>query len=112
MQKTITRGEEFLIGWRFKWPDGSPKDLTNFNYRIQIRPFERSSTVIASWANGATEVNFLPAQGAIDLVIPPSTTSEFDFKRAVIDCWVVNASDTDGDRSPITDLILANGVSR
>ena len=112
MQKTITRGEEFFIGWRFKWPDGSPKDLTSFTFRIQIRPFVNSETVLAEWGVGSSEITFLPLQGAIDLNIPPLTTSEFDFKRAVIDCWVVNNVNTDGDRSPTTDLILKNGVSR
>jgi hypothetical protein len=110
METTIVRGEEFHIGWRFRWPDFEVKVLTGFSVAVQIRPFENSNTVIASYTEASQQIVFIPAAGAVDLYLSPSDTSVFDFKTAVIDCWVRNS--TDGDRSATTKLILTRGVSR
>lgn len=110
MDTTIIRGEEFHIGWRFRWPDFELKDLTGFSVSVQIRPFENSTTIIASYTEASSQIVFIPANGAVDLYLTPSDTAAFDFKTALIDCWVRNA--VDGDRSAMTKLVLTRGVSR
>lgn len=110
MESNITRGEEFYLGWRFRWPDFELKNLTGFSVSVQIRPFENSNTVIASYTEASPQILFMPLAGTVDLYLSPADTAAFDFKTAVIDCWVRNA--TDGDRSATTKLILKRGVSR
>lgn len=111
MEQTIVRGEEFYIGWRFRWPDDLElKDLTGFLVTVQIRPFENSNTIIAGYTEVSPQILFMPLAGAVELRLAPRDTAAFDFKTAVIDCWVRNT--TDGDRSPATKLILQKGVSR
>ncbi len=112
MQMTMVKGEEFYLGFRFKWPDMTPKDLTNYYVLIQIRPFKNSKNVIASFNHTSPQVLFVPEAGAIDLQLTPLDTHSYDFKNGVMDCWVRNASNTDGDRTPTIELIFDTGVSR
>ena len=109
----MVRGVEFDMGWRFKFDANTVKPLTNYKVLIQLRPYSTSTTVIASWTDVSPEVVFTPASGSVDLHLKPSTTLAFDFKQAVIDCWVYNGTtDTDGDRSATWTVILDHGVSR
>jgi len=110
MPEKMVRGQEFYLGWRFKWADSTPKNLTGFSVSIQIRPFKNSRTILASYSEVSPQVLFMPNNGAIDFRLSPVDTAAFDFKKAVVDCWVRNA--TDGDRSPTTEIIFDTGVSR
>lgn len=107
---TMIRGVEFPIEWR--WIAGDqPKDLTTYNILIQIRPFERSSTVIDSFDRNSSFVTVSNSEGVVRIVLPPSRTIAYDFKKAVVDCWIYNNSDTDGERSSIYTINLVWGVS-
>lgn len=109
----MTRGVEFPIEWVFKTAPTVEKDLTGYKVLIQIRSTAQSSTVIATWTEISDEVEFTPLEGSVALTLKPSTTLAFDFKQAVMDCWVYNgATDTDGDRSPTVSITLEHGVSR
>lgn len=109
----MVRGVEFNMGWRFKLDANTPKPLTGYNILIQIRPYSASTTIIKAWTESSPEVVFTPLTGAIDLNLKPTTTLSFDFKQAVIDCWIYNGTtDTDGDRSSTWTINLEHGVSR
>ena len=108
----MVKGEEFYMGWRFKYSDLTPKNLTNYVVLIQIRPFKNSNTVIASFNHTSPQVTFVPEAGAVDLQLTPLDTYSYDFKTAVLDCWVRNLSNTDGDRTPTVELTFDTGVSR
>jgi len=107
----MVEGCEFQMGWRFKINSTTPKDLTGYSVLIQIRPFKTSPAVLGSWNESSPYVTFTPATGAVDLNLPPSVTNSKNFK-GVIDCWVYNASDTDGDRSETYTVAYDTGVSR
>jgi hypothetical protein len=105
-------GESFFIGWRFKWDEDTPQDLTGYNILIQIKPFNESQRPIIQYTQLSPELTLALPYGAIDLNIPASTTSTFTFKKAVIDCYVTNAAGTLGFRSPFTKITNTRGVSR
>lgn len=107
----MTRGVEFFTGWRWIYGD-LPKDLTDYSVSIQIRPYEKSTTIIASFDRTSPYVTVNDEDGAVTLNIPPSVTLTYDFNTAVIDCWLVKNDDTDGERSPSNNLILNWGVAR
>ncbi len=107
----MTRGIEFYMGWRWLYGD-SPKDLTDYNINIQIRPFKTSSTIIASFTRFSPYVTVDDLDGSVGINIPPSVTLAYDFKTAYIDCWITNTTDTDGERSPSYKIILDWGVTR
>lgn len=107
----MTRGVEFKMGWRWL-VDGLPKDLTNFSILVQIRPYDKSNQVIAAYDRASANLVIDDANGLINLNIHPSQTLAFTFKTAFIDCWIVNAADTDGERSPMYKITLDWGVSR
>lgn len=109
----MTRGVEFPIEWIFKTAPTVVKNLTGYEVLIQIRPSAQSTTLIKEWTEASGEVLFTPATGSVKLTLKPSTTLAFDFKQAVMDCWVYNGvTDTDGDRSPVVSITLDHGVSR
>lgn len=108
----MVRGVEFAMGWRFKSDQTTPKPLDGYNVLVQMRPYDRSDIVIDSWTSTSPELTFTPANGAVDLLLRPSTTLAYDFKTAVIDCWVFNTLNTDGDRSPLYTVNLSWGSSR
>lgn len=110
---TIVNGCEFEMGWIFKTDSVTAKDLTGFSVLVQIRSSKNSSTALVSYDQDSPEITFTPLTGSVNLSLPPSVTSNLPFTRGVIDCWVYNGVvDTDGDRSPIYDVIVDNGVSR
>ena len=110
----MARGVEFEMGWRFKTAPITPKNLTDYKVLVQIRPYKDSDEVYASFNTTSSEITFTPLNGAVDLLIPASITSQFVFKnnKAVIDCWVYDDLFVDGERSPTYDIILNQGVSR
>lgn len=105
-------GESFFIGWRFKWDEDTPQDLTDYNILIQIKTFHESERPIIEYTQASQELTLSLASGAIDLTIPASTTSTFTFKKAVIDCYVTNTAGTLGFRSPYTKIKNIRGISR
>lgn len=109
---TMVRGEEFFIGWRWRTDSTTYKDLTGYTILIQIRPFDTSSTIIASFATSSPYITFTPLSGLVELNLPPSVTMAYTFKNAVIDCLVTDAANLDGDRSPLSSIKLNWGVSR
>ena len=109
---TIVNGVEFPISWIFKVDSTTPKNLTGFTVLVQIRPTKNSSTILASYTQASSQITFSPTIGRVDLLLPPSITSGFTFHKAVIDCWVKDAINVDGDRSGIVELIYDTGVSR
>jgi hypothetical protein len=109
---SIVNGVEFQMGWRYKTNPTTAKDLTGFSVLVQIRSHKESNTILASYDQDSPEITFTPISGAVDLFLPPSITRSFTFKKGVIDCWVYNDVDTDGDRSVAYDVIIDQGVSR
>lgn len=108
---TMIRGVEFYMGWRWVYGDG-PKDLTDYNVSVQIRPFKRSSKIISSFTRSSSYLIVNDLDGSVTLNLPPSVTLTYDFNSAVIDCWITNTDDTDGERSPSYNIILDWGVAR
>jgi len=109
--KTMTRGVEFFQTWRWVYGD-APKNLTDYTVSIQLRPSEKSSTLIASFDRTSEYVTVDDLDGSVSLNLPPSVTLTYTFNSAVIDCWLVNTDDTDGERSPTDKIILNWGVAR
>lgn len=107
----MTRGVEFYMGWRWIYGD-LPKDLTDYKIEIQIRPFEKSSQVIATFDRTSSYVTVNDLDGMVSINLPPSITLAYTFKTAAIDCWLVNNGDTDGERSPSYNINLNWGVAR
>lgn len=112
MTEIITKNVEYQIQFLVKTDSVTPKDLTGFSVLIQIRPYAESDVVLIEWNQDSPEVTFLPLLGSVTLNLPPSTTGAFAFKRGVMDILVVNAGDTDGDRSATVDVVVNSGVSR
>lgn len=112
MAEIITHGVEFPISWIFKIDANTPKNITGFTVLIQIRPTKTSSTILASYTESSPQVTFTPLVGRVDLVLPPSVTSAFTFKTAVMDCWIRDGIDTDGDRGGVVELVYDTGVAR
>lgn len=112
MTEIITRNVEYQIEFIVKIDSSTVKDLTGFTPLIQIRPYPESDTVLASWTNASPYMTFTPTAGYIKLLLPPSVTGGFNFKKGVMDLLVVNGSDTDGDRSALIDVVINSGVSR
>lgn len=112
MTETITKNTEYQIEFIVKIDANTVKDLTGFTPLIQIRPYEGSDVILASWDNTSPYMTFTPASGYIKLFLPPSVTGEFTFKKGVMDLLVVNGSDTDGDRSSVLDVVVHAGVSK
>lgn len=109
---TITNGVEFLMGWRYKLDANTPKPLTGYSVLVQIRAHKEATTTLASYDQDSPYITFTPLTGAVDLVLPPSVTKSFTFTKGVIDCWVYDAVDIDGDRSATYDVVVDRGVSR
>lgn len=112
MTEVITRNVEYKIEFIVKVDTNTVKDLTGFTPLIQIRPYADSSTIYASYDNTSPYMTFTPLSGYVKLLLPPSVTGTFTFKKGVMDLLVVNGSDTDGDRSELLDVIVNYGVSR
>jgi hypothetical protein len=111
--RTITRGVEWEISWRFKTDTVTPKNLTGYKVLVQLRPHDKSDVVIKEWTELSDELTFVPLNGMVTLFMKPSTTIAYDFKSAVLDCWVHNdLIDTDGDRSPLENITIDWGSSR
>ena len=108
----ITRNVEYQIEFIVKIDSSTVKDLTGFTPLIQIRPYIDSDTVYASYTIGSPYITFTPASGYVKLLLPPSVTGAFTFKKGIMDLLVVNGSDTDGDRSAPIDVVVNHGVSR
>ena len=108
---TMTRGVEFFIGWRWLFGD-IPKDLTDYSVLIQIRPFQKSSQVIATFDRTSPYVTVNDLDGSVSLNLPPSVTLTYDFNTASIDCLLRNTDDTDGERSVSKNIILNWGTAR
>lgn len=107
----MTRGVEFFMAWRWIYGD-SPKDLTDYDVSIQIRPYDKSSEIIANFDRTSPYVTVNNSDGGISLNLPPSVTLAYSFNKAVIDCWIKDQADTDGERSPSYKIILNWGVTR
>lgn len=112
MSSKITNGVEFPISWIFKLDANTPKDITGFTVLIQIRATKNSTTILSSYTEVSPEVTVTPLAGRVDLIIPPDTTSTFTFSKAVMDCWIRDGINVDGDRSEAVELIYDTGVSR
>jgi hypothetical protein len=105
-------GESFFIGWRFKWDEDTPQDLTGYNILIQIKPFNESMYPVLQYTQLSPELTTVMSAGALDLTIPAVTTSALTLKKGVIDCYVSKPDGTLGFRSPSTKIINKRGVSR
>jgi len=112
IQDTMINGEEYEIGWTFKIDSTTPKDLTGYSVLVQIRPSKNSTTVIDQFTEVSSELTFVPVDGTVDLLLPPSLVRSYTFTSAVVDCLVYDALDTDGDRSEPVFLTYCSGVSR
>jgi len=112
MTEIITKNTEYQIEFIVKIDVNTVKNLTGFTPLIQIRPYAESTTILASYTTGSPYITFTPASGYVKLLLPPSVTGAFTFKKGVMDLLVVNGTDTDGDRSALLDVIINSGVSR
>lgn len=110
LSDTITGGVEYTITWLFKTDSVTPKDLTGFNVLVQIRERIYSSDFIVEYTELSPQIIFVPEDGSVVLSLTPNETSNFSFKKAVMDCLVSNS--TDGDRSELIELSHYSGVSR
>lgn len=72
-------------------PDGTPKDLTGFTGRMQIREAVSSVTTLvdATTVNGMVTVNIPDSQVIVN--IPASTTNGFTWDAGVYDLEIENA---------------------
>lgn len=111
MAETITKNVEYQIQFLVKTDSTTPKDLTGYSVYVQIKPYVGSETVLVGWDQDSPEIDFEPTLGLIVLTLPPSVTGSFTFKKGVMDLLVVDAGDTDGDRSETIDVIINSGVS-
>lgn len=112
MSEVITKNVEYQIEFIIKIDSSTVKNLTGFTPLIQIRPYADSDTVLASWDNTSPYMTFTPLSGYVKLLLPPSVTGGFTFKKGVMDLLVVNGADTDGDRSAPLEIMVKSGVSR
>ena len=70
---------------RLKWTDaeGTPKDLTGYTAKMQIRTIVTSPTVLCELSTSNGRITLTPDQGIIELYIDDVTTQALSFDTGV-----------------------------
>lgn len=93
----------------WKNADGSPKDLTGLQGRLQARVrVDDDEPVISLTSVGAGGLTLTPAEGRIDIYIGADVTSAWTFKTAFFDLEIYDPIDPAVVYRPLQGTIKAN----
>lgn len=91
-QITIEQGATFKKTITWKDGDGTPKDLTGFTARMQVRASHDSTTKLIDISSTGGEITLGGAAGTIVIVIPKDTTAALS--APVLGVWDLELEDS------------------
>ena len=111
LRKDIEIRDNSSYRLEFQWlnRDGTPKDISGSQVKMQIRNEPGGETLHGTWTNGNGFV-FDGPSGSIALTIPKSATSVFNFNTATYDI-AITWPDTSTDVILYGDVAMVRGVT-